>query len=434
MDAWIARRFTVAGRLVLGGFAAAAIVGIDTNRTVAYQAFAFLAAVLAIALAASSTFRARFAVERRLPRYGTAGEPLPYRLVIDNRTDRLQSGLLVCERLADPRPSLAELAEAREPGEERRNWFDRKVGYPRWAWLIKQNRGADVSELPLPAIVPRGRAELSPAIVPARRGHLRFAALDISRPDPFGLFKACVTVPVSGSVLILPRRYPVPRLALPGGRRYQRGGVSLATSVGDSEEFAALRDYRPGDPLRRMHWRSLARFGKPVVKEYQDEFFIRHALVLDTFDVAGVPVPSEHFEEAVSVAASFTCAIDTQESLLDLLFVGPQAYAFSAGRGLAPTERMLEILAGVRPCTTHPFDTLRHLVLDRHTSLSGAVCVLLGWDTERRLLVEHLQARGLPTLTLVVGERPPGAEVDAGPGSDVHFLAPGRIAEGLAQL
>jgi hypothetical protein len=43
----------VAGRLVLGGFAAAAIVGIDTNRTVAYQAFAFLAAVLAIALAAS---------------------------------------------------------------------------------------------------------------------------------------------------------------------------------------------------------------------------------------------------------------------------------------------------------------------------------------------------------------------------------------------
>jgi hypothetical protein len=95
---------------------------------------------------------------------------------------------------------------------------------------------------------------------------------------------------------------------------------------------------------------------------------------------------------------------------------------------------MLEILAGVHPCTTHPFDALRHLVLDRHTSLSGAVCVLLGWDADRRLLVEHLEARGLPTLTLVIGERRPGADVDAGPGSDVHFLAPGRIAEGLARL
>ena len=113
---------------MLAGFGAAAVVGIDTNRTVAYQAFAFLAAVLAIALVASLAFRARFAVERRLPRYGTAGEPLPYRLLIDNRTDRLQAGLLVRERLADPRPSIEELVEAREPGEERRNWFDRKVG------------------------------------------------------------------------------------------------------------------------------------------------------------------------------------------------------------------------------------------------------------------------------------------------------------------
>jgi len=424
----------MAGRLVLGGFAAAAVVGIDTNRTVAYQAFAFLAAVLAIALGASLAFRARFAVERRLPRYGTAGEPLPYRLVIDNRTDRRQTGLLLSERLADPRPSIEELADAREPGEERRNWFDRKVGYPRWVWLIRQNRGAEVSEQPLPAIVPRGRVELSPAIVPARRGHLRFAAVEIARPDPFGLFKACVTVPAPGSVLILPRRYPVPRLALPGRRRYQRGGVSLTTSVGDSEEFAALRDYRPGDPLRRVHWRSLARLGKPVVKEYQDEFFIRHALVLDTFHVGGAPVPGERFEEAVSVAASFTCAIESQESLLDLLFVGPQAYAFTAGRGLAPTERMLEILAGVRPCTAHPFDTLRRLVLDRHGSLSGAVCVLLGWDDDRRRLVEHLRARGLPTLTLVIGERPPAADADDTGESDLHFLPPGRIAEELARL
>ena len=41
-----------------------------------------------------------------------------------------------------------------------------------------------------------------------------------------------------------------------------------------------------------------------------------------------------------------------------------------------------------------------------------------------------------PTLLVTAPnrERPPGAEVDAGPGSDVHFLAPGRIAEGLARL
>ena len=436
IEDWIARRFTMAGRLVLAGFAAAAVVGVDTNRTVAYQAFAFLAAVLGIALASGLSFRARFAVERRLPRYGTAGEPLPYRLVVHNQTGRIQSGLLLGERLADPRPTIGELADAREPGEERRNWFDRTVGYPRWAWLVRQNQRADPAALPVPAITPRGRVELSPFIVPRRRGPLRFTAVDIARPDPLGLFKACVTVPAPASVLVLPRRYPVPHLDLPGRRRYQRGGVSLTTSVGDSEEFAALRDYRPGDPLRRVHWRSFARFGKPVVKEYQDEFFIRHALVLDTFATGGSPVSPERFEDAVSVAASFACAIETQESLLDLLFVGPEAHAFTAGRGVAQTARLLEVLAGVRPCTAHPFEALHRLAVERQGSLSGAVCVLLAWDHERRMLVRDLRARGLPTLTLVIGDaRATGtASMPDADEGDVHLLPVGGIAEGLSRL
>jgi uncharacterized protein (DUF58 family) len=91
--------------------------------------------------------------------------------------------------------------------------------------------------------------------------------------------------------------------------------VSLAASVGDSEEFLALRDYRPGDPLQRVHWKSFARTGKPVVKDYQDEFFERHALVLDTGSLAGEDAA---FEDAVALAASFVYTIDTQECLLDL--------------------------------------------------------------------------------------------------------------------
>jgi len=86
-------------------------------------------------------------------------------------------------------------------------------------------------------------------------------------------------------------------------------GVALASNVGQSEEFVSLRDYRRGDPLRHIHWRSWAKAGKPVVKEFEDEFFVRHALVLDTF----IDDPhSELFEEAVSVAASFASTVLTQ--------------------------------------------------------------------------------------------------------------------------
>src|SRR6185295_8954921 len=194
----------------------------------------------------------------------------------------------------------------------------------------------------VPAATPQGEVEVKLELTPLRRGLLRFNGLRLARPDPLGLFRAFSKVPLPQTTLILPRRYPLPPLSFPGTLKYQDGGVALASNVGQSEEFIALRDYRHGDPLRHIHWRSWAKAGRPVVKEFEDEFFVRHALVLDTFTKQP---HSEIFEEAVSIAASFACSIRTQESLLDLLFVGPDSYCFTAGRGLGRSEQMLEILA-----------------------------------------------------------------------------------------
>ncbi|HUG37259.1 MAG TPA: hypothetical protein VML54_09940, partial [Candidatus Limnocylindrales bacterium] len=108
LETWMYRRFTLGGRLALVALGVAAVVGVDTNRTVAYQAFTFLAALLLVAMASSVLFRGRFTIRRVLPRFGTAGEPLVYRVTVENRTDRYQGGLLLQERLADPRPTLEE--------------------------------------------------------------------------------------------------------------------------------------------------------------------------------------------------------------------------------------------------------------------------------------------------------------------------------------
>ena len=259
--------------------------------------------------------------------------------------------------------------------------------------------------------------------------------LTINCPDPFCLFKSSVNIPAQQSVLVLPKRYPLPRIQLPGTRTYQPGGVALASSVGDSEEFISMRDYRPGDPLRRIHWKSWARTGKPIVKEYQDEFFVRHALILDTFQRAAY---SEIFEEAVSVAASFACSIQTQESLLDLMFVGTEAYCFTSGRGLAHADSMLEILASVRACPDKPFSTLHSLVTERASLLSGSICILLSWDEERRKFIDQLNRLGIPLLVLVITDHQSPDTLDPGPmkGSpeNFHTLKAGKIQEGLAKL
>ena len=115
----------------------------------------------------------------------------------------------------------------------------------------------------------------------------------------------------------------------------QSGSVSLASSVGDSEEFVSLRDYRPGDPLRRIHWKSRAKTGQPVVREEQSEYFVRQALILDTFQPES---ESTILEEAISIAASFACDFHTQESLLDLMFVGLQSWATTTSTRLERSQ------------------------------------------------------------------------------------------------
>lgn len=432
---WTTRRFTTAGLLVLLGLAASAVVGLDTKQTVAYQAFTFLLSLLIVSVVWGIIFRARFVARRRLPPFGTVGEPLAYRVVVENRTAKKQDSLYVLENLEDVRPTFEEFLQTPEPEEKARNLFDRSVGYHRWLWLLSKKQVAQVKEQSLPVLPPNGGQEIRVEIVPSHRGHLRLTGLTISCADPFGLFRSFATISARQSVLVLPKRYPLPHIQLPGTRRYQPGGVALASSVGESDEFVSLRDYRPGDPLRRIHWKSLAKIGKPVVKEYQDEFFVRHALILDTFQKTPY---SEIFEEAVSIAASFACSIQTQESLLDLMFVGAQTYCFTSGRGLAHVDKMLEILASVQPCKDRPFSTLPPLVMERASLLSGCICVLLSWDEERKSLIGMLKALGIPVLVLVVTDdkvsQPLGpGPMETDPGS-LHMLQVGKIEEGLARL
>ncbi len=424
------RRFTRAGLAVLGGLMVVGLTGLDPDLSASYQAFSLLLCLVLVAVSLNWSFRAHFSATRLLPPFGTAGAPFSYRVLVRNLAAETQSGLTLLENLADPRPSFQDWRAAQLAGEKRVRSF--RLNRPGRTNPFKL---ATVKDAAVPPAPPRQETEVRVELTPLRRGVLRFTGVTLARPDPLGLLRALATVPLPQTALILPRRYPLPPIALPGTLKYQQGGVALAASVGQSEEFVALRDYRHGDPLRHIHWRSWAKVGKPVVKEFEDEFFVRHALVLDTFMEHQ---PSEVFEEAVSVAASFVCAIPTQESLLDLLFVGPQSYCFTTGRGLAHAEQMLEILASVRACSDHPFRALEHLVLNHVSALSGCICVFVAWDDDRRAFVEKLRTLGVPVLALVIVQAGRQKSLDPGPLRDepdcFRVLEVGQIEQGLAKL
>jgi uncharacterized protein (DUF58 family) len=272
---WVQRHFTRPGLAVLGTLILAALLAPDTDNNLTYQALPLLLFLLVVAVCLSWLFKAPFSATRLLPRFGTAGYPLHYRVGVRNFSTRVQNGLTLLENLADSRPSFEAWMAVQRAEQKLLRSFRFSGHRPLNPFKVAVVKDADVPPIP-PGLEMEVRVELKPL----RRGVLRFTGVTLARTDPLGLFRALTTMPLPQTVLILPKRYPLPAIALPGTVKYQEGGVALAASVGQSEEYVALRDYRHGDPLRHIHWRSWARVGRPVVKEFQDEFFVRHALVL----------------------------------------------------------------------------------------------------------------------------------------------------------
>jgi uncharacterized protein (DUF58 family) len=429
LDRVMRRKLTPAGWLVVGLLVASAAFGLNTRESLIHQLFGLAVGLLVVAAGASLRFRPRLRVTRTLPRVATAGVPFEYPLTIANEGGA-QAALTIDEFLDAGRPARGEFVRFKVREDRERNFFDRLVGYPRWLALMRLKLGARIETAQVADLPARATQTVSMRCAPVRRGELRFAAVNVGRAEPLGLMKMNWASRNAETLIVMPRTYAIAPVDIAGARRLQPGGVAFAGHIGDAEEFVSLRDYRPGDTPRRIHWKAWARTGKPVVKEYQDEFFVRHALILDTFP-AGDPAP---FEAAVSLAASLVMAPRSNEGLLDLMFVESRAYTVTQGRGLGAPMDLLRVLATVAP-SQGSFAALAEAALLNAARISGGICVLLAWDEPRRNLVASLRARGIPLRVWVVREDGDERPLDPGPmGSDVRNLRAVTPASLAAEL
>jgi uncharacterized protein (DUF58 family) len=122
--------------------------------------------------------------------------------------------------------------------------------------------------------------------------------------DPFGLSELTRSFPSVDHLTVIPQVLSLPSVRLAG--EYAGTGDSRARSVAvHGEDDAATREYRDGDDLRRVHWRSTARVGELMVRREEQPWESRATLVLDTRALAHRGEgPTASFEWAVSAIAS----------------------------------------------------------------------------------------------------------------------------------
>jgi uncharacterized protein (DUF58 family) len=434
LDRWTRARFTPLGRLLLGALIAVGLFALNPRASLAYQLALVLLAIIVAGMLWAPLFRPRLRVRRLLPRFATAGVAVPYALEVHNLGRRTLRDVELCDEVRPPRADAASL-RAVGPGGARSGWLERRMGYSRFRAALRVLEGARCRTSVLPTLAAGAHARVSMELEPLRRGYVALASLRVARPDPTGVFRGLRRLPLADRLLVLPRRYPVSWDGGGASQRRPRDGSSRSQAGAGGADFARLREYRPRDSLRHIHWRAWARLGEPVVKEFFDESPSRNALVLDTS--VGDDCPRAAFEEAVSVAASFVADAGWRSGRLDLLVAGDEAVHLGQGSEGEGVGRMLEVLACVERSGSPALAVLAQTLQRRLGGFGACVLVLLDWDPPRQALVRSAQAAGLGTLVLVVGEqaplrlRVPAVGIDP---AAVHAVVPGEAGRVLASL
>ncbi|RMD96425.1 MAG: DUF58 domain-containing protein [Deltaproteobacteria bacterium] len=142
-----------------------------------------------------------------------------------------------------------------------------------------------------------GHARLSLSFTPEVRGMHRLAGVALASGFPFGIFEGKGEIPLDLSFLVFPDPFPIDRF--PCAPHLPTPATPFEAQHPGSAEFIGVRDYRPGDPLRRIHWPSTARLGRLVVKEFVENADMEIMILID------MPSPGDDLEAAVRVAAGW---------------------------------------------------------------------------------------------------------------------------------
>jgi uncharacterized protein (DUF58 family) len=164
-------------------------------------------------------------------------------------------------------------------------------------------------------------------------------------------------------------------------------------------DLMGVRPYRPGDPVRDLHARTWAKAGIPVVREYQEAYFTRVAVIVDTDRTV---FGRRQFEAALSMGAGVVAHLSRGETLIDLLVAGEQVHTLTLGRSLGHLDQALDLLACVR--TSGKLDPARVVqrIAPHLPRLSASLLVLPRWDEPRRELVRRIQGYGVACRVIVI--------------------------------
>jgi uncharacterized protein (DUF58 family) len=137
-----------------------------------------------------------------------------------------------------------------------------------------------------------------------RRGAARTTWVELRSAAPFGVAERRRRLQADATTLVLPRVVPLGALPFVDLASSREAAVETDGRRGQGPDYLGVREFRPGDPIRQVHWRLTARHGELVVRDLEEHRVPRLAIWIDTNAEAAL-------DEACSAAASILVSATT---------------------------------------------------------------------------------------------------------------------------
>lgn len=259
--------------------------------------------------------------------------------------------------------------------------------------------GSATAQFLVPRLAPEGTHEELFAVPTTRRAVLVIGPVRSVRDDPLSLVRRQVTWAKEQDLFVHPRTVRIDG-ASSGFLRDLEGTPSAELSSSDIA-FHALREYAPGDDRRHVHWRTTARTGTLMVRQFEET---RRSHVVVALDNLAVHYESaEEFELAVSVAASIAAQTRREEKELT-------SFAFDARQRTRTHRQLMDDFTVVEQLRDRiPFHELGQKAADLAPGASAVMMVAGPLTTASEL---NTAAHQLPVGVMAVAIRcEEGAEV-----------------------
>jgi uncharacterized protein (DUF58 family) len=211
----------------------------------------------------------------------------------------------------------------------------------------------------LPDLVPGETVEVEYPVLARKRGVYPFGWVDLHSTDPLGLFGFHREVEAPATIIVHPRPVALPPVRPPAP------GVTVSARArlrkrGEGTDFAGLREYIPGDDMRRVHWKNSAKRGKLTVVEYESAEANSMAVVLDLSPQFQAGHDQEStLEYGVTLAASIAAQCLRRGAECSLVAEGAESHSLRSLAAPSEETRVMDALARVRADAKAPIaDTL----------------------------------------------------------------------------